>query len=108
MNTFLLSELMPMRLKQDCVIFHAYNVKIMYLPAKYVVENQRLTFYDQIKHCTTLQMFAEYYWVFAGIPFCGETLLYLKIAGKSYNYHGVSLQSVNITGFIHNIYKVSL
>ena len=28
--------------------------------------------------------------------------------GKSYNYHGVSLQSVNITGFIHNIHRVSL
>ena len=27
---------------------------------------------------------------------------------KSYNYHGVSQQSVNITGFIHNINKVSL
>ena len=28
--------------------------------------------------------------------------------GKSYNYHGVSPQSVNITGFIHNIHRVSL
>ena len=28
--------------------------------------------------------------------------------GKSYNYHGVSPQSVNITGFTHNIHRVSL
>ena len=28
--------------------------------------------------------------------------------GKPYNYHGVSPQSANITGFIHNIHRVSL
>ena len=53
-------------------------------------------------------MFTWYYRVFAGIPCCGETLEYLQIAGKSYDYHGVSLQSVNIKGFIHNIHRVSL
>ena len=30
------------------------------------------------------------------------------IVGKSYNYHGGSPQSVNITGFIHNIHRISL
>ena len=35
--------------------------------------------------------------VFAGFPCFGETLYYL---GKSYNYHGVTLQSVSITQHI--------
>ena len=57
---------------------------------------------------STLKMFPGHYRVLAGFPCCGETLKYLQIAGKSYNYHGVSPQSVNITGFIHNIHRVSL
>ena len=52
--------------------------------------------------------FTGHHGVFTGFPCCWETLWYLQIAGKSYNHHGVSPQSINITGFIHNIYKVSL
>ena len=56
---------------------------------------------------STLQMFKRNYGVFAGFPCCGETLLYLHIAGKSYNCHGVFKQSVNITGFIHIVIKLN-
>ena len=51
------------------------------------------------QYCT-LQMFTGQHRVFAGFP--------CNIARKSYNFHGVSPQSVNITGFIHNIHRVSL
>ena len=47
-------------------------------------------------------MFTGHNGIFAGFPCCGKTLYHLQIAGKSYNYHGVSLHSVNIKGFPHN------
>ena len=53
-------------------------------------------------------MFTGHYGVFTSFPCSGETLQYLEIVGKSYHYPGVSPQSVNITGFIHNIHRVSL
>ena len=56
----------------------------------------------------TLQMFTGHYGVFTSFPCSGETLQYLEIVGKSYHCPGVSPQSVNITGFIHNIHRVSL
>ena len=65
------------------------------------------SYFLEIANCK-LQLFTGVYGVFAGFPCCGETLYYLQIVGKSYNYHGVSPQSVNITGFIHNIHRVSL
>ena len=58
-------------------------------------ENKKETGGKIIK--STLQMFTGHYGIFAGFPCCGETLYHLQIAGKSYNYHGISLQSVNIT-----------
>ena len=89
-------------------------IKNAFLQFLFLLENplfwrNELSHLDMTRQCwcctanvyRALQVFAEF-------PCCGETLQYLQIAGKSYNYHGVSPQSVNMTGLIHNIHRDSM